>query len=117
MNNLKIVKVTNDYIIFDNGYKLTSEHERDCCEDHYLSFEHLTLEECADLEFDFSNDDFLEKIDGYGIALKPIKGHPIRVCGYGNNNGYYSTNLTLVIMDSIGKNVKTYDISECQDIN
>jgi hypothetical protein len=48
--------------------------------------------------------------------LNPIKGHPVRIPGYGSNNGYYSSNLDLVLSD--GKRFeKYYDISECQEID
>lgn len=39
MNCLKVVGVTNESITFENGVKLYSEHIRDCCENHYLSFD------------------------------------------------------------------------------
>lgn len=92
-----------------------SNHDSDCCEHHWLSFEHLGLIDFEGLEFDLTNDEFFARIDGYGIALIPINGHPVRIPGYGSNNGYYSTNLELVI--SGGGINKSYDITECQEIN
>ena len=115
MKNLKVVKVGSDSLEFDNGIKLYSEHYRDCCESHYLSFEDLTIEDFDGLLFDLSSDDFFERIVDYGIALKPINGHPIRIPGYGSNNGYYSSDLTLMITDN-NEFTKVYDISECQYI-
>ena len=80
---------------------------------HYLSLGDLTLADFAGLEFDLTSDDFFERIDEYGIALKPIIGFPIRIPGYGSNNGYYSDNLNLVLSD--GKDFyKVFDITECQ---
>lgn len=32
----KVTKVTSDYIEFDNAVQLYSDHERECCEHHYL---------------------------------------------------------------------------------
>lgn len=73
----------------------------------------MTLDDFDGLEFDITSDDFFERIDGYGIALKPLVGCPVRIPGYGSNNGYYSDQLDLVLSD--GKNfTKTFDISECQ---
>ncbi len=116
MNKLKVVKIDSESLEFDNGIILTSEHDQDCCENHYLSLSDLTIDDFKGLEFDLSNDDFFERIEDYGIALKPLNGFPVRIPGYGSNNGYYSSNLTLVIFD---KNVflKRFDISECQVIS
>ena len=75
----------------------------------------MTLEDFDGLEFDLESDDFFECIEGYGIALKPLTGFPVRIPGYGSNNGYYSDQLELVLS---GENViKVFDISECQDVS
>ena len=52
MKNLKVVKIDSESIEFENGIKLYSEHQSDCCEHHYLSFEDLELSDFEDLEFD-----------------------------------------------------------------
>lgn len=116
MENLKVVKIDSYSLEFDNGMILESQHEQDCCEEHYLSFSDLTLDDFKGLEFDLSNDDFFERIQDYGIALKPKNGNPIRIPGYGSNNGYYSADLSLIITTADKSDVfKQYDISECQD--
>lgn len=112
---MKVVEI-DDGLIFDNGWKLSSYHDSDCCEWHYLDFEHLNLDDFKDLEFDLTSDNFFGKIPDYGIELKPIKGWAVKIPGYGNNNGYYSTNLTLVVKDDNCDVVKKYDIKECQVI-
>lgn len=114
MKNLKVVGIRNECLIFDNGFELYSYHEQYCCENHYMSMSDLTLEDFEGLEFDLSNDDFFERIEGYGIALKPKNGFPVRIPAYGKNNGYYSSNLSLVISGEDGFK-KIYDITECQD--
>ena len=116
MKKLKVVKIDSDSIEFDNGVQLYSNHDQNCCEHHYLSLDDLTLEDFAGLEFDLTNDDFFERIEDYGIALKPISGFPVRIPGYGSNNGYYSSNLDLIITDNKGF-TKTFDISECQVVS
>ena len=113
MKNLKVVKIWNEGLEFDNGLKLYSDHQQSCCDWHYMSLSDLELEDFEGLEFDLSNDDFFERIEGYGIALKPINGFPIRIPAYGQNNGYYSSNLSLVL-EGMGWE-KVYDITECQD--
>ena len=114
MKNLKVVKVNQDSIEFENGVKLESYHESDCCEHHDLYFGDLTLKDFEDLEFDLSGDDFFKRIEDYGIELIPLKGHSVKIPGYGSNNGYYSSNLSLVIYGDGFK--KEYDISDCQVI-
>lgn len=116
MENQKVVKIEKESILFENGCKLFSNHEKDCCEVHYLSFKDLTIEDFDGLEFNLTTDLFFERIEGYGIALLPINGHPVRIPGYGYNNGYYSSQLDLILTD--GKKItKTYDISDCQTIS
>lgn len=110
----KVVKVDSEGIEFQYGIFLFSHHETDCCESHYLDFSHLTLNDFEGLEFDLSSDSFFEKIEGYGIELKPVFGHSIKIPGYGDNNGYYSSNLTLWLSDNKDFN-KQYDISDCQE--
>jgi hypothetical protein len=114
MDKLKVVKVLDEQIEFENGMILFSNHDQDCCENHYLSFKDLTIADFEGLEFDLTNDSFFKKIDDYGIELIPILGHSVKVPGYGSNNGYYSTDLQLCIS---GNGVeKEWDITECQDI-
>lgn len=115
MNNLIVQFVNNDGIMFTDGNYLTSEHQSDCCEHHYISFENLDIKDFEGLVFNLSTDKFLERIDGYGIALHPIAGLPIRVPGYGYNNGCYGTNIDLVLNNK-GNTIKTWDVSECQVI-
>lgn len=113
----KVVKVSSDGIKFDSGISLYSEHDQDCCEHHELTFDDLTLEDFEGLEFDLSNDNFFTKIPDFGIELNPIKGHSVKIPGHGYNNGYYGTNITMVLHDDTNnKMYKSYDVSECQVI-
>jgi hypothetical protein len=111
---MKVVEISEG-LVFDDGTQLYSNHMSDCCEHHYLDFEHISLSDFEGLEFDLSNDNFFERVPDYGIRLIPTNGHPISIPGYGYNNGYYSDNLDLVI-SSPGKSDKTYEITECQVI-
>ena len=110
----KVTKVTSDYIEFDNKVQLFSDHRQDCCESHYLDFSNLSLSDFEGLEFNLNNDEFFKRIEDFGIELRPINGFPVRIPGYGYNNGYYSSNLSLILK---GKNFeKRFDIEECQVI-
>ncbi len=111
----KVTNITKDFIHFDDGSTLSSDHCQDCCENHYLDFKQLDIEDFRGLEFDLSTDNFFEKVKGFGIRLIPVHGHPIPVPGYGYNNGYYSSDLEFVINHQ--GNARSIDISDCQDIS
>lgn len=112
----KIKEIKDNTIIFDNGYILKDYHYDDCCESHYLDFTHIEESDYKDLEFDLSNDTFFTRIEDYGISLNATNNFPLRIPGYGSNNGYYSSNLSLILIDNEGNESK-FDISECQEIN
>lgn len=114
MDRSKVVKITDEGIEFDNGAELYYYHEQDCCENHYLSFRNLTLSDFEGLEFDLTNDNFFNRIEDFGIELIPVNGFPIRIPGYGSNNGYYSSNLSLKV--KYLNKVKEYNITECQGL-
>ena len=114
LSKVKVISISDESLTFDNGVCLYSNHDSDCCESHYLSLADLTIEDFEGLEFDISNDNFFERIDGYGIALKPLNGHPVRIPGYGYNNGYYSSQLNLILKGDGFE--KVYDVSDCQVI-
>jgi len=116
-NLLSVIEVVNGdegEIKFSNGYILSTNHESDCCEIHYWSLSDLTIEDFNGLLFDLSSDNFFERVEGYGVKLIPTNGFPISIPAYGYNNGYYSDNLSLVIMDSNYNTIKEFEISECQ---
>jgi hypothetical protein len=115
----KVTEIKNEddgIIVFSNGYTLTTHHDFDCCEHHYWSLTDLSIDDFDGLEFDLDGDDFFGRIEGYGICLVPIDGFPIRIPAYGDNNGYYTDNLSLILSDG-NKVIKEYDITECQEEN
>ncbi len=112
---MKVTKVYSDSIFFNDGSILKSEHDQSCCESHYLDFSNLSIDDFEGLEFDLTNDNFFDRIVDFGIALKPTNGHPIRIPGYGSNNGYYSTDLDLIIKNKDKTTI--FNITECQEIN
>jgi len=116
MKKVKVTEIKLTELIFNNGVKLVSDHEQDCCETHFLSFGDLEMSDFDVLEFDLSNDNFFNRINDYGIELVPIYGHTVKIPGYGSNNGYYSSAINLVIIDANDKVIKSYDVSNCQKI-
>ena len=112
---VKVSNTTDDSVTLSDGTVITSDHNQECCEHHYLDFSQVSLEDFDGLIFDVSSDTFFEAVADYGIRLVPTNGHPVSIPGYGYNNGYYSTNLTLVLSKP-GSDNRTFDITECQDI-
>ena len=116
MKNLKVISITEECIEFQNDIKLYSEHSQDCCESHELTLSDLTMLDFEGLEFDLTSENFFKRIPDYGIELIPIHGLPVRIAGHGYNNGYYSTDLRLIIKQG-NILINEYDISECQTID
>lgn len=113
----RIVSITGDLITFDDGAYLRSDHETDCCEYHWLDFGAVEFDEVSGLDFRLNSEgSFFQRVDGYGIRLLPTNGHPVSIAGYGSNNGYYSGNIDLVLVDSNGSEHR-FDVSECQTVN
>lgn len=73
-NTENVIEALRGVIRFSNGMKLQSYHEQDYREKHWLSFSDLSLEDFEGLEFDLQQDSFFERIEGYGIAIKPTFG-------------------------------------------
>lgn len=116
MEKVKCLGLEHGELKFENDIKLFDEHYQDCCESHYLSYENLTSSDFEGLEFDLSNDNFIEGIEDSGIRLKPLNGYPVFIPGYGDNNGYYSSDLLLIISKD-NEVLRKIDISDFQDIN
>jgi len=108
----KVIAVNPDSLMFNDNVSLTSDHWQECCESHLLDFSGLSLSDFEGMLFDLSDETFFERVDEFGIRLLPVNGHPVSVPGYGYNNGYYSSNLSLVLTRG-GVSTK-FDITECQ---
>lgn len=123
--NLRITEIGDEHIILENDKKeklmISSYHSTVCCEEHYLDFSEIEdmMEDgmlfCVDTE---NPESFFCRVEDFGIRLLPINSHPISVPGYGSNNGYYSSDIDLIVEDLRFHNkVFRVDVSECQDIN
>lgn len=89
---MKIKEVNTNYILFDNGSRITFDHEQDCCETNYADFEQL--EDLA-LEYEFENDLIFEVVPENGFRFGS-KGTPMFfVPCYSDQNGYYSSDIDI----------------------
>lgn len=122
MKLVSVVEIRNNRdtdekeILFSDGSRLYSYHSTTCCENHYLCFDGISVEDFDGAVFDLSNDMFFSRIPAYGIQLNPLNGYSIRIPGYGSNNGYYSEHLSLILI-SPESEPKYYDITDCQVVS
>lgn len=110
VNDMKIIKVTEDCILFDNGFELTSYHEHDCCEEHYVDFTSINGQGWEDKEFpetlkglvkleniEYGKEAFHD-YDGYSFCnIVDKKGNVYVLNIYNSNNGYYSNDVDLLM--------------------
>ena len=112
----KIKKIDEEEIVFDNGFIITSFHDTECCEYHYLDFSYLELyKDIYNKEFDIKEEIKFKRIPGQGILLFDTENNKYLINGYGENNGYYSDEITLELYDDHGDIISQYDVSTCQD--
>lgn len=100
-----IVKIEEESIELSDGTNIYSFHDQDCCEHHWADFS--VLEVNPDHKNPFDKLDF-KGVEGLGFLMNGML-----VNGYGDNNGYYSSNLDLVVTD--GNTVYEWDISDYQE--
>lgn len=116
-NIVTVTHIETECLTFSDGSQLYSSHEGDCCEHHWLSTDDLKKENAFEgLLFDLSDvNTLITKIPDFGISINPVNGHPVKIPGYGSNNGYYSDNLSVVVENKTTGVTTTVDITECQD--
>ena len=90
---MKIVKITEEAIIFDNGNTITFDHDQDCCEWNYADFQQIDYKEIYSMEFDENL--LFESVEEAGFRFG---SHPLRmifVPCYSDQNGYYTNNICI----------------------
>ena len=88
---MRILNVTESSIEFDNGKKISFDHDQDCCEFNYADFEQL---DSLAREVDFSELLVFESCDyGFRFGNPPI--NMFFVPCYSIQNGYYSNELDI----------------------
>lgn len=89
---MRIKKVTDKAIIFDNGMLITFDHCRDCCEYNYADFSILTPN-TVNFDYDFDEIQF-KAVDGMGFKFG-CEGHWIFIPCYSEQNGYYTDEIDI----------------------
>ena len=88
---MRVSKITDDEILFDNGNKITYDHEQDCCEWNYADFKQV--EECIRYCI-FPEELIFESVDGSGFRFGDSATMLFVPC-YSEQNGYYTRNLDI----------------------
>lgn len=104
---MRITKISDEIIKFDNGFELTYYHEQDCCENVYADFKILktyNLSTVTGKKINIYNIDFeedikklIECITGQGFNMVSKIGEKFFVPCYNEQNGYYNDNLELIL--------------------
>jgi len=96
----------NNGLYFSNGLKIEDYHEQDWCEHVYADWS--SLDDTGFENLIFNTIEF-EKVEGIGFR---INGYTIHC--YDEQNGYYSSNLSLTINYPNKENVEI-DITKCSE--
>ena len=84
-------------VIFDNGCKIFTWHNSDCCEHVYADFKQL--EDTSFMSTEFNDDE----VNIEGVEDSGIKVNGYFVPCYNTQNGYYSDRLELEVVKSNGE--------------
>lgn len=97
MSLARVIKVTEDEILFDTGDKITYSHEQDCCENNYADF--------LQVEDELYRETFecirVVPVDKYGFILFPYlkNDYGIFIPCYSEQNGYYTSDISIYVND------------------
>lgn len=87
-----ITTLGDEKIIFDNGKEMTYYHEQDCCESVWADFH--AIKDDFGFEYKFEEPLLFEAVEGFGFRFGN-PGKMVSVPCYDQQNGYYSSNLTI----------------------
>lgn len=90
---MKIQKVTNEEIIFDNGNTISYGHAQDCFEHNYADFSILD-EHTIDYDYNFDEDLIFETIPELGFKFGS-NGRWIFIPCYSEQSGYYTDEINI----------------------
>ena len=104
---MKIIEIKENKIIVDNEYELESYHEQDCCEHVYADFEVLKDYNVStktgktinikDIDFEEHLEYLIQGIENEGFNMISKIGEKFFIPCYNSQNGYYSSELELIL--------------------
>lgn len=90
---MKIKRVTENEIVFDNGNLITYFHDQDCCEHNYADFSVLTKDTIY-IDHDFDPNLQFEFIENEGFTFGDEIAKIFIPC-YSCQNGWYSPDIEI----------------------
>lgn len=87
---MKIKKLEDDYIEFDNGMKITCEHAQECCEHNYADFK--SLKDTPAMDNEFNEDLKFDSVENLGFVFGD-NHYKFFVPCYSIQNGYYTSSI------------------------
>lgn len=104
---MKITKITDEAIVFEDGSNITFDHEPDCCEWNYADFEQL---DDLGRDYDYTFPLKFEAVDGAGFRFGDDRRMFFIPC-YSEQNGYYADDVDIYFNGEAVLNV------ECDEDN
>lgn len=92
---MRISKVIDEAIYFDNGNSITYDHEQDCCENNYADFLTAVTPENIYYNHDFDEELKFYKVDGAGFVFGDKEAKIFVPC-YSDQNGFYSSDIDII---------------------
>lgn len=101
---MKIVDISEEGITFDNGSALRHFHFQDCCENVYADWKSMQVVtkisanqlNAQELDFDKNILSKISKVNDIGFIIESEQGIKLFVSCYNQQNGCYSSNLSLI---------------------
>lgn len=122
---MRIVKIADDYLQFDNGMYLYSEHEQDDSERHWADFtvmrnynlNSVTGKTINIFDIEFSEEIWkcVQPVKDMGFMLIAKDQSKYFVPCYASNNGYYNDSLSLHLTEFADRKItQAMSIRDCQ---
>lgn len=106
---MKIKKIDESNIIFDDESYLTWDYKQDCCEYNYADFEQI---EKSALNYDFDKDTFRLIPNDYGFRFGD-KNRTFFIPCYSQQNGFYSSEVDIFYRDKDGNKILDLKKIDC----
>lgn len=111
----KIQKFTQEgiHLVDEEGsiVRLEHVHDQDCCEEVYADWSQLE-DQVGIEDAEFGLEPEVETVEGSGFRLKDLSGTTFFVPCYNIQNGYYSDELSLELLDKDGDELWSKDLSD-----
>lgn len=114
---MRIIRISDERILFDNGDYIFYDHDQDCCENNYADFTVISHND-VNVGYDFKPDEMVfKKIEGAGFCFGN-EGHMIFVPCYSEQNGWYSDEIEIYYYDDSKNEIKmVIDNLECEMVD